>query len=74
MLQADDCIARIMDVLEQKGYLENAVVVVTGDHGEALGERQPMMIGHGLGLYQESIHVPLIVSVPPGAAGTRFPG
>jgi hypothetical protein len=61
VLQADDCIGRIMDVLGQKGHLENAVVVVTGDHGEALGERNPMMIGHGLGLYQESIHVPLIV-------------
>jgi Sulfatase len=61
VLQADDCVARIMEVLRQKGFLDNALVVVTGDHGEALGERIPVMIGHGRGLYQESIQVPLIV-------------
>jgi hypothetical protein len=61
ILQADDYLARIMQVLKRKGFLDNAVVVVTADHGEALGDRIPVMIGHGRGLYQESIHVPLIV-------------
>jgi hypothetical protein len=61
VLQADGCIAGIMGELRHKGYLDNALVVVTSDHGEALGERDPVMIGHGRGLYQESIQIPLIV-------------
>jgi hypothetical protein len=61
ILQADDCVARIMEALGRKGFLDEAVVIVTGDHGEALGERVPVMIGHGRGLYQECLQVPLIV-------------
>ena len=59
--QADDCLRETWKALEVKGFLEDAVVVVTGDHGEAIGDRLPVMIGHGRGLHQESIQVPLIV-------------
>jgi len=61
ILQADTYLARICEVLAAKGLLDDAIVIVTGDHGEALAERVPVMIGHARGLYQESIHVPLIV-------------
>jgi len=61
VLQADGYIARIMETLRKKGYLDDALVVVTGDHGEALGERNSGTIGHARGLYQESIQIPLIV-------------
>ena len=61
VLQADECIAAIVDVLSAKGLLDDALVIVTSDHGEALADRTPTVIGHGMNLYQESIHVPLIV-------------
>jgi arylsulfatase A-like enzyme len=48
--------------LEEQGFLENALVIVTSDHGEALGERGPLE-GHG-GFAQEGLHVPLIVRTP----------
>ena len=34
----DEQIGSIMKLLEEKGYLENAVVVFTSDHGDALGD------------------------------------
>lgn len=44
-----------------------AVVVITSDHGEALGEHQTW--GHGLNLYQEALLVPLIIRGPDIPAG-----
>jgi arylsulfatase A-like enzyme len=38
------------------------IIVVTSDHGEELWEHDS--VGHGKTLYQEVVHVPLIVSVP----------
>jgi arylsulfatase A-like enzyme len=58
----DHQVGRILDVLEQMGKLGSSVVILTSDHGEALGERGE--IGHGLSLYDESSRVPLLVSLP----------
>ena len=56
--------------LAQEGLLENALVIVTADHGESLGQRG-RLTGHG-DLAQEGLHVPLIVRHPRGKnAGTR---
>jgi arylsulfatase A-like enzyme len=41
---------------------DSAVVVLTSDHGEALGEHGAW--GHGLNLYQEALRVPLVISGP----------
>ena len=51
--------------LEAMGFLENAVVVLTADHGEEFGEHGGLL--HRGMLYDESIRVPLI------AAGTGIP-
>ncbi|MBB5047026.1 glucan phosphoethanolaminetransferase (alkaline phosphatase superfamily) [Rhodopseudomonas rhenobacensis] len=59
VLQADAMIREIFTILEQKGYLKNSLVVILSDHGEELGERG--RASHGRFLYQESIHVPLIL-------------
>ena len=61
VFHADTCVAHIVEAFGRKGFPDDALIVVTGDHGEAIGERMPVMIGHGRGLYQESIHVPFIV-------------
>jgi len=46
---------------------DDAIVVLTSDHGESLGERDCW--GHGLNLYQESLHVPLMMRGPGIAPG-----
>jgi glucan phosphoethanolaminetransferase (alkaline phosphatase superfamily) len=61
VLQADDNIRRICGLLDARGYLRDAVIVVTADHGEGLGERSGDYQGHGRSLFQESIHIPLLV-------------
>jgi len=69
---ADAVVGQIRTALEKAGLLEKTIVIVTADHGEGLFEHG--WIGHNVQLYDESIHVPLIVRVPGGkgpAAGTR---
>ena len=63
--QADDIIRQVFDALTAKHYLDDAVVVVTADHGEGLGERH---WAHGWNLYNEDIRIPLLVDAAPGAA------
>ncbi len=60
VIQADAIIARLLGVLEAKGYLDDAIVVITSDHGEALGERGEHHYGHGIDLYQELIRIPIL--------------
>ncbi len=65
--QADAVIARIFDALRAKGYLDRSIVVITGDHGEGLGERH---WAHGWHLYNEDVRIPLLVYDAPHA---RYP-
>jgi choline-sulfatase len=40
----------------------NTIIVVAGDHGEALGEHGELT--HGLLLYEPTLHVPMIIAAP----------
>lgn len=40
--RVDEQFRDLMDMLEEKGALENAIVVVLSDHGESLGESSPI--------------------------------
>jgi arylsulfatase A-like enzyme len=55
----DGLLARTVERLEAWGLLENAVLVVTADHGEAFGEHG--LLGHGRSLHDELVRVPLVV-------------
>lgn len=57
--QFDGMTARILGALERKGYLDNALVVITGDHGEMLGERG--MFGHQHFVFESLLRVPFIL-------------
>jgi arylsulfatase A-like enzyme len=56
----------VMEVLlssvAELGYLENTLVVVTSDHGEAFGERG--FEGHARKVYRETTEIPLFLSFP----------
>jgi arylsulfatase A-like enzyme len=60
----DEQIGRMLGELRKRGVLDDTLVVVTADHGQGLMEHD--WAAHRL-LYQEQVHVPLIVRVP-GAA------
>jgi glucan phosphoethanolaminetransferase (alkaline phosphatase superfamily) len=59
VLQADDIIRQLFDVLDEKGYLKNSMVIITADHGQGLGEHG--VSGHVDWLYEPQISVPLII-------------
>jgi glucan phosphoethanolaminetransferase (alkaline phosphatase superfamily) len=61
VLQVDGIITQLFDALRAKHYLDDAIVVVTGDHGEGLGERH---WAHGWHLYNEDIRIPLLLYDP----------
>ena len=70
---ADAEIGRLFALMEKKGLSDNTIVVLTGDHGEELGERDGFM-RHGDRLYENTVHVPLIIATPDGrGAGERVP-
>ncbi len=65
----DDCLAYLDDQidcllreLQDRGVLENTLVVVTADHGEGFGEHG--LAGHGVSLYRPELHVPLLMALP----------
>lgn len=67
LLELDDRLGRFLDRLEEQGFLKNAVVIVTSDHGEHFGEhaRQGVPIfGHRQSLDLPEIHVPLVIVAP----------
>ncbi|MEM9478067.1 MAG: sulfatase [Verrucomicrobiota bacterium] len=57
----DDCIGVILDGLAASPYAENTIVVLWGDHGWYLGEKQRYGKTE---LWQEACRVPLMVRVP----------
>jgi arylsulfatase A-like enzyme len=62
---------RLLDRLREDGLYHDALIVVTSDHGESLGEHDWYFL-HGNLVYQEQSRVPLIVKRPRGAlAGSR---
>jgi arylsulfatase A-like enzyme len=70
---ADYCIGVVLDKLEQSRYADNTIVVIWGDHGWFLGEKQRYRKTH---LWEESTRVPLIIRVPgktdPGSRTDRI--
>jgi arylsulfatase A-like enzyme len=60
--QHDFEMGRFIDRLKSMGVFENTIFVITSDHGEEFDEHGSW--GHGHSVYQELIHVPLLVHGP----------
>jgi arylsulfatase A-like enzyme len=57
--QADRHMGRLFAALRERGLADDTLVVVTGDHGEAFAYPHDV-IGHGGGLFEENLRVPLM--------------
>lgn len=68
---ADHHVGRLLEGLRQRGVLDQALVIVTSDHGETFHEHS-QAFSHGESVYDTEVHTPLIVALPGGRhAGTR---
>ena len=59
---ADAYVGRFLDALKRAGVYDRAIIILLSDHGEGLGDHGESE--HGVFLYREAIHVPLIVKLP----------
>jgi arylsulfatase len=66
----DSQLARLLDRLGTTGEGERTVLVLTADHGEEFLDHGG--VGHGQTLYEEVLHVPLLI-VGPETPATRVP-
>ena len=71
---ADDVLGKLLELLRKSGLYDDAFIIVTSDHGEALWEHGRW--GHSWHLYDEMLHVPLVVKFPLGSgpSDTRVDG
>ncbi len=57
----DDNIGQVMDALDRSPFKENTIVVLAGDHGFHMGEKDYL---YKNSLWEESTRVPLLMRVP----------
>ena len=69
---SDELVGRLISALRDSNALENTLVVITSDHGEALGDHGEEV--HGYFVYEATLRVPLIVRGPGVKSGTRIAG
>src|SRR6266849_367148 len=70
---ADSAVGKLLSQMRLRGLYDGALIAVMADHGEALGEHGEDT--HGIFLYDETIHVPLLFKLPAErAAGKRIDG
>lgn len=67
----DDELRSWAEEWQRDGSFDDAVVIVTSDHGEGLAQRRKKYAGHG-DTYEEGLRVPLVMRFPDGlGANTR---
>ena len=55
-------VSHLLDGLERLGLADKTAVVLSGDHGEGLGEKG--IVGHTQRVHNPLVHVPLIIRAP----------
>jgi len=65
----DEYFGRFIDALQRLGIYENATICFTADHGEEFGEHGGYY--HGNSLYEEVLHIPLLLKTPGSPASQK---
>lgn len=55
-------VGEVIRLLRERNLLDNTLLIVTSDHGEAFGEHG--YINHMLAVYDELVHIPLVIRFP----------
>ncbi len=58
----DSQLRPLLDSLRDRGLYDDSLIIMMGDHGESMGEKR--FIGHGLTVFQNQVHVPLLIKYP----------
>jgi len=67
----DSVMGKFFQQLKASGLYDNSLVALTADHGESLGAHGEDT--HGIFVYDETIHVPLLIKLPHGSTtGARI--
>jgi arylsulfatase len=66
---ADDLVQQIVEALAEREVFERTLLIVTSDHGEALGEHGYNW--HPACPFDEALHIPLLVRFPRGEPAGR---
>src|SRR5205823_1955839 len=66
---ADELVGRLIDHLKARQMYDRSTIVLLSDHGEGLGDHGEQE--HGLFVYDEAIHVPLIIKQEGNAGAGR---
>lgn len=70
----DGQIARVLEAMDQRGLLDDALLIVTSEHGEEFNDNALNYWGHGSNFTAAQLHVPLIIRWPgesPATFGVR---
>jgi len=62
VMSLDGDLRQLFDGLRARGVLDDALVVITADHGEEF--REHGLMGHHQTLYEEVLRIPLLISLP----------
>jgi arylsulfatase A-like enzyme len=68
----DDNVGRLIASLKQMGIYDDALIILTSDHGEEFWEHNGYYHGHTL--YNELLHVPLLIKLPGSSTARRVDG
>ncbi|PHR86462.1 MAG: iduronate-2-sulfatase [Blastopirellula sp.] len=58
---ADACVGHVLNALEQSSYKDNTIIVLWGDHGYHIGQKDHLAKS---ALWDQTTHTPLIIHVP----------
>ena len=67
---SDECVGQVVSKLKELGVYEDTLIIVTSDHGEGNGQHNEPT--HSFLAYNSTLHIPLVIKMPGGAAGRRI--
>jgi len=62
VMYVDELIGKLVSYLKNGGNYDDSLIIITADHGESFGDHN--LLGHWHVLYEDLLHVPLIIKWP----------
>jgi len=69
--EADEALKQLVEGLQRRNLFNSTLIVVVGDHGEAFGRHG--QTSHAGGIFEENLHIPLMLINPILFHGERMP-